>query len=148
MSPSEERSDAVDFSAADYVITNKVMFGPKSCIRLWRHLAFLGDGFRTGLGEENPIEFTTSTYGVQTLASFRHHSNARSRWIRRTAPHIALMRRSAALYQPNPDDDTICQNVRSLATLVCLVFCFADELGFDLLRALDLYASDVHGENR
>ena len=43
-----------------------------------------------------------------------------------------------ALYQPNANNDTICEDVRCLAPVVRLVLRLADELGFDGLSACNL----------
>ena len=48
------------------------------------------------------------------------------------------MRRFPALYQPDTNNDTICEDVRCLASVVCLVLRLADELSFDGLRACNL----------
>lgn len=55
------------------------------------------------------------------------------------------MRRLAALDEPDADDNAISQDVGRLPTLVGLVLCLADELGLDLLRALDLDWRDMDG---
>ena len=48
------------------------------------------------------------------------------------------MCRLPALYQPNTNNDTICEDVRCLAPVVRLVLRLANELLLHCLRALDL----------
>ena len=61
----------------------------------------------------------------------------------RYTPRLLRMRRLSTLYEPNSNNDTVCQDVCRLAAFVCLVLGFAEELGLHLLRALDL-----HGRHR
>lgn len=44
----------------------------------------------------------------------------------------------SARYKPDTDDDTVCKNVRGLASLVRLMFCLTDKLRLDRLRASNL----------
>ena len=48
------------------------------------------------------------------------------------------MRSLSSLYQPNSNNYSVSKNISLLSSFMCEVFCFADELGFHLLCALDL----------
>ena len=54
------------------------------------------------------------------------------------------MRRLPALYQPNANNDTVCEDVRCLAPVVRLVLRLADKLSFDGLGACNLNGRTAH----